>query len=145
MNGKKPSKEFLDSNILIYSADIDSPIKHATAKSLIYSLWESGQGCISLQVLQEFYVNVTGKIAKPISANNASKFIADLARWHVHSPTTSSLLNAIERQQRLQLSFWDAMIVTSAVEMGCSVLWSEDLNHGQSFDGVLVKNPFKAQ
>lgn len=142
MSGKKTSRAFIDSNVLIYSADISSPIKHATAKSLMNLLWESGQGCISLQVLQEFYVNVTRKIAKPISPSDAYSFIYDLAHWPIHSPTASSLLSAIERQQRLQISFWDAMIVSSAIEMDCSILWSEDLNNGQSYDGVIVRNPF---
>jgi len=111
---------------------------------LVEQLWESRDGCLSVQVLQEFFVNVTRKIAKPLSAEAAKEIVADYSRWHVHVPAADDLLGAIGIHQRAGISFWDAMIVRSAAEMDRDVLYSEDLNVGQQFSGVRVANPFKA-
>jgi predicted nucleic acid-binding protein len=97
---------------------------------------------LSVQVLQEFYVSVTRKVAHPLSPEQAASTIADLAVWHVHRPGAEDVLDAIRLQERYQTSFWDAMIVTSAIQLGCEVLWSEDLNAGQVYDTVRVVNPF---
>lgn len=68
--------------------------------------------------------------------------IWDLSAWTVHSPGVRDILHAVELHERMDVSFWDAMILTSANSLGCRVLCSEDLNPGQSYDGVLVVNPF---
>jgi predicted nucleic acid-binding protein len=88
-------------------------------------------------------VTVTRKIAKPLDAETAKEIIADLSRWYVHVPAADDVLAAIGIHQRAGISFWDAMIVRSAAEIGCSVLYSEDLNASQEYSGVLVENPFQ--
>lgn len=94
-------------------------------------------------MLQEFYVNVTRKVARPLSPEVAARIIADLSVWEVHRPSVEDVLDAIGAQARYQLSFWDAMIVVSAQQLGCRTLWSEDLNSGQVYNGVTVRNPFQ--
>jgi predicted nucleic acid-binding protein len=68
---------------------------------------------------------------------------ADFSRWHVHVPAAEDVLGAIGIHQRTGISFWDAMIVRSAAEMGCTALYSEDLNPGQEYSGVRAENPFQ--
>jgi predicted nucleic acid-binding protein len=135
-------RQFVDANILIYAHDCSAGEKRVQARDLIRALWYSGEGCLSIQVFQEFYVNVTQKIATPLSPDIAAQIIADLAVWHVHQPGVEDVLDAIRLQDRYQISFWDAMIITSAIQLGCQTLWSEDLNPGQVYDTVAVVSPF---
>ena len=135
-------RQFVDTNILIYAHDSSAGGKHDKAKALVNELWQSGDGCLSIQVFQEFYVNVTRKLAIPLSPEAAIEIITDLSTWQVHSPNASDLIDAIGLQTRRQISFWDAMILTSARQLGCRTLWSEDLNAGQNYEGVEVRNPF---
>ena len=135
-------RQFVDTNVLIYAHDDSAGAKHLRAEALIKDLWQSRLGCLSIQVLQEFYVNVTKKVARPLATSVAAQIITDLSTWQVHSPTSADVLQAIQLQERYQLSFWDAMIITSAVRMGCQTVWSEDLNSGQTYDQVMVVNPF---
>ena len=92
-------------------------------------------GCLSAQVLQEFFVNATRKIAKPLSAETAKEIVADMSHWHVQVPAADDVLGAIGIHQRAGISFWDSMIVRSAAEIGCNVLYSEDLDTGQDYSG----------
>jgi predicted nucleic acid-binding protein len=137
----KPS-QFVDMNIVIYAYDIHAGAKHSVARALMNDLWRSQTGCLSIQVLQEFYVNITQKIATPVDIATATQIIRDLSDWTVHTPIPEDVVNAIRVQQRYQLSFWDALVVWSAARLGCAVLWSEDLNPGQTYEGVQVQNPF---
>lgn len=135
--------EFVDTNILVYAHDRTAADKAEAASALIGRLWIEGTGAISVQVLQEFFVTVTTKVARPLEPSSAIEAMADYARWRVHSPTAGDVLAAAEAQRRNRTSFWDAMIVRSAHQLGCSLLWSEDLAHGRRYDGVLVKNPLR--
>ena len=134
---------FVDTNILLYAHDESAGGKQDRARALVKQLWESRDGCLSVQVLQEFFVNVTGKIAKPLDAETAKGIVADFSRWHLHVPAADDVLAAIGIHQRTGISFWDAMIVRSAAEISCAVLYSEDLNAGQEYSGVRVENPFQ--
>ena len=134
--------EFIDTNVLIYAHDLSAGQKHVQAKALIRELWESRSGCLSVQVLQEFYVNITQKVAKPLTPEAAAQIIAEVAVWEVHRPGADEVLDAIAVQDRYQISFWDAMIVASASHLGCKTLWSEDLNPGQVYEQLVVVNPF---
>lgn len=140
----KTSLQFVDSNILVYAYDLAQGEKHDRAKELLLSLWESELGCVSIQVLQEFYVNVTRKSAIPLPADQAAQLIRDFSDWVVHRPGVKDVLSAIELHLRHGISFWDAMIVQSARQSGCELLWSEDLSPDQDYDGVKVINPFAA-
>ena len=134
--------QFVDTNVLIYAHDESAGVKHEAAKQLLTELWKNRTGYVSLQVLQEFYVNVTQKVAKPLASEVAAEIIANLGAWPVHRPEIQDVLDAIGLQNRFQISFWDAMILTSAIALGCEIVWSEDLNPGQRYDTVVVKNPF---
>jgi predicted nucleic acid-binding protein len=136
------SLQFVDTNILVYAHDISAGQKHDRAQELLRGLWQSEEGCLSIQVLQEFYVTITQKVTKPLPLEDAAQIIADLSAWQVHSPRAEDVLDAILLQKRHQVSFWDAMILASAHQMGCTVLWSEDLNPGQVYDQVQVRSPF---
>ena len=72
----------------------------------------------------------------------AAQIIADLSVWQVHRPGVEDILDAIRLQKRYQVSFWDAMVISSALQLGCQTLWSEDLNTGQVYDSVTVQTPF---
>lgn len=136
------SLQFVDTNVLIYAHDRSAEHKHTRARELTRELWQTGEGCLSIQVLQEFYVNVTQKVAQPLASEVAAQLIADLSVWQVHRPGIEDILDAIRLQERHQVSFWDAMIIASAIQLGCQTIWSEDLNPGQVYDRVTVVNPF---
>ena len=137
----KYSPLFVDTNILVYAYDISAGDKHQRANALLRQLWERKVGCLSVQVLQELHVNLTRKVAHPVNLETASQIIADLCTWQVHVPDGSDVLGAIRIQQHDQLSFWDALIIRSAAEMGCVLIWSEDFSDGGIYEGVKVINP----
>lgn len=134
--------QFVDTNVLVYAHDVSAGMKHTRARYLLQTLWRSKCGCMSIQVLQEFSANITRKVAAPLSAAETAEVVRELAAWKIHMPEVNDILEAIRVQQRYRISFWDAMIVWSAARLGCDVLWSEDLNPGQTYEGVRVENPF---
>lgn len=133
---------FVDTNVLIYAHDRDAGRKHDVAETLLAKLWEEHNGAISTQVLQEFYVNVTRKIPNPLTAAQARSVIEPYHAWHLEINDFESILTASELEERHRLSFWDAMIVAAACRAKARKIVSEDLNHGQKIEGVLVENPF---
>ena len=138
------NRQFVDTNVLVYAHDVTARDKHSRARALVEELWGTRQGCLSVQVLQEFFVTTTRKIPRPLEASAAARIIDDLAHWHVHAPAAGDVLAAIDIHQRTGASFWDAMILRSAKELDCQVLHTEDLNSGQEYDGIQVRNPFLA-
>lgn len=138
------SYQFVDTNVVVYAHDIDAGTKHAQAKELIQTLWATQRGALSIQVFQEFYLNITRKVRQPLPASVAIQHITDLGQWEVHTPNVSDVVAAIEIQQRYQISFWDALIIRSAAQLRCELIWSEDFNPGQLYEGLKVVNPFVA-
>ncbi len=136
--------QFVDTNILVYAHDTSAGAKRERAAQLVEELWNARTGCLSIQVLQELYVSLTRKVARPLSSSSAAQILADLSVWRVHRPEARDVLEAIELHRRYDISFWDAMILRSAGQLGCQVLWSEDLNHDQVYDGIRIVNPFVA-
>lgn len=136
------SYQFVDTNVLVYAYDSSQGQKQTQARQLLHQLWQQQVGCVSIQVLQEFYVTVTRKLANPLAPADASQIIADLGLWRVHQPQVEDVLSAIQIQQRYQLSFWDSLIVRSANQLGCSLIWTEDLNDGQQIEGCAIQSPF---
>lgn len=136
------SLSFIDTNVLLYAYDEGAGERHVQAIELVDQLGRERSAAISVQVLQEFFVNVTRKSAVPLSLADARARVRLLSRWPTHSPLASDVVAATELSEASQLSFWDAMIVRSAARMECDVLWSEDLNAGQVISGVEVRNPF---
>jgi len=136
-----PSREFVDTNVLVYAFDSSAGIKQTAAKTLLERLWQTGTGTFSVQVLQELFVTVTRRVARPLSVDEAADRIREFAAWRVFSPTVDDILAAIDLQKKARVSLWDAMVVRAAAESGCDTLWTEDLNDGQTIQGVLVRNP----
>lgn len=134
--------EFVDTNIMVYAHDRSAGRKHTVAKELVRRLWDSGRGCLSVQVLQELYVTVTKKTRKPLEPEEARRVVHDLALWRSFAPDPADVLGAIDLARRHNVTFWDAMILWSAAQLGCDAVWSEDLNPDQTYDGVRVVNPF---
>lgn len=131
--------EFVDTNVLVCAFDHRTPAKQATAIRLIARLAAERSGRLSLQVLQEFYV---ASVRRGMPGEAAREQVQRLRYWTLHRPTHTDILAAIDRQLEHSISFWDAMIVQSAVQLGCAVLWSEDLQEGRTWDGLTVRNPF---
>lgn len=140
----EPAREFVDANVLVYAFDASAESKKAASTQLLERLWDTRTGCLSVQVLQEFFVTVTSKVARPLPVDEAAERIREFAAWNVFAPTAADVLTAIALQKQARLSFWDAMIVQAAAESGCGVLWTEDLRDGQVIRGVRVRNPFAA-
>jgi predicted nucleic acid-binding protein len=138
-------REFVDANVLVYALDASAGLKQKAAEKLLERLWETGSGCLSVQVLQEFFVTVTRKVARPLPAQDALSRIRELAVWSVFTPTTDDVIAAIGLHTQARISVWDAMIVVAAAESGCDVLWTEDLTDGQVLRGVRIQNPFSDQ
>ena len=135
-------REFIDTNILVYAFDASAGAKKAAAQKLLERLWEDGTGCLSVQVLQEFFVTVTRKVAQPLPVDEVADRIREIATWKVFTPTANDVLAAMALQKQAKLQFWDAMVVEAAAELGCDVLWTEDMNDGQRLRGVHIRNPF---
>lgn len=143
MSSTSAESEFCDTNVLVYAYDETAGPKHHRARELVDRLWPAGHGVVSIQVLQELYVTLTGKVRPPLPAAAARAIVADLARWRVVEPGHRDVLDAIDGSARWRISFWDAMLLTMASKAGARVLWSEDLQNGRTYDGVLVRNPFR--
>ncbi len=133
---------FVDTNILIYAHDSDAGEKGEIASQQLSELWESGEGRLSVQVLQEFFVNVTRKIEKPLPVAAAREIIRIYRVWARHGTGVDEVLRATEIQELNRLSFWDSLIVASAEKAGAGTILSEDLNPGQVISGIRVVNPF---
>lgn len=133
---------FVDSNILIYAHDRDAGRKRRIASATLKELWGTHSGTLSTQVLQEFYVNVTRKIPQPLTSAQAREIIGNYCAWPVVTVVPEMVLRASEMEEEYRLSFWDALIVAAASRCGAAKILSEDLNAGQSIEGVLIENPF---
>jgi predicted nucleic acid-binding protein len=138
----EPQREFVDANVLVYAFDSSAGRKRETARALLERLWESNTGWVSIQVLQEFFVTITKKVAKPLPVDDATARIREFATWRVFAPDADDVLAAIGIHLQSKIGFWDAMIVLAAAESGCDVLWTEDLADGQTLRGVRIRNPF---
>jgi predicted nucleic acid-binding protein len=136
-------KFFVDTNILVYAHDFKQGEKHERARALVAKLWDSGEGVVSTQVLQELCINLRRKAARPLSAEETRHLIQDYSSWDVVVNTAESVLQALDLETRYQISFWDALIVQAAASCGAAVVYSEDLADGQNYGAVKVVNPLK--
>jgi predicted nucleic acid-binding protein len=138
----EPQREFVDANVLVYAFDASAGRKQQAARRLLERLWDSRAGCLSVQVLQEFFITVTKKVTRPLPVDDATPLVREFAAWNVFSPTADDVVAAIGLHTQARIGFWDAMIVLAAAESACDVLWTEDLNDGQVLRGVRIRNPF---
>jgi predicted nucleic acid-binding protein len=136
-------RTFVDTNVLIYGHDVEAGRKHEIAKELLRSLWVDRAGILSTQVLQEFYVNATRKIRKPLTKPEARGIVDTYAPWRVEGITTGDIIAAFQIEDRTRIGFWDALIVAVAVRSDARRVVSEDLSAGQSIAGITIHNPFK--
>jgi predicted nucleic acid-binding protein len=139
----REDKVFVDTNILVYAYDASSGEKHKKAQGIMESCWNSGNGIISSQVLQEFFVSVTKKIAKPLDTSTAKEIVKDFLKWKTIIIDGEIILEAIDVHVRYKYSFWDSMIIASAVEGGAKTVFSEDLSDKHVIKGITINNPFK--
>jgi len=132
---------FADTNILLYSISL-SP-SEARKAEIAVALLAASDLCLSVQVLQEFYIQAT-RPAKPdaLSHRDAVAFIATWLRFPVQTLTVPILQAAFAANERWQISYWDAAILETARASGCDEVLSEDLNHGQDYGGIRITNPF---
>jgi predicted nucleic acid-binding protein len=134
-------KIFVDTNILIYAHDVDAKTKQETAKSVLLELWSQRTGVLSMQVLQEFYVNVTRKIATPLPKSVARLVVNSYSIWCMET-TPAEVAAAFRVEDESRIGFWDALIVASAAKSGATKILSEDLNAQQKIAGIRIENPF---
>jgi predicted nucleic acid-binding protein len=131
---------FIDTNVLVYADDADAGSKHERAQEILRKTIAAGVAVFSTQVLQEFFVVATRKLAVPAEA--ARRKIELLSRLDVVVIRPELILAAIDLHRLHSISFWDALVVKSAATARCARLLTEDLASGQTIDGVLVENPF---
>ena len=135
-------KVFVDTNILVYAHDLDAGNKHDQAAEIVSQVWESRNGVLSTQVLQEFYVTLTRKVSSTLSKLEARKLVQKYSHWHLVLNDLSIILQASEIEESNNISFWDALIVSAAYSQNVPTILKEDLNHGQIIEGIFIRNPF---
>ena len=135
-------KIFLDTNIIVYAHDRSSGKKNTIAMEIMEYLWEGKKGVISVQVMQEFYVCVTTKILKPLPLEVARRILEYLLNWDLIINDEYITIKAINLQEKYRFSFWDSLIVQSAIQSQAYTLLSEDLSAGQIIENVKIVNPF---
>jgi predicted nucleic acid-binding protein len=133
-------RSFFDTNILVYADDKAAPAKQRRAIELVAEHRRAGTGVLSLQVLQEYFVTITRKLH--VDAKIARRKIELLAEFDLVVPDLDDILAAIDLHRLHGFSFWDALVLRSAKEAACIVLFSEDLQLGRVVDGVQIVNPF---
>jgi predicted nucleic acid-binding protein len=133
---------FVDTNVLLYGSDPLDPAKQRRAQLWLNSLWEHGAGVVSWQVLHEFYVNAIRKLRS--SAMQARSTVDVFVEWQPVDTSHILIQRAWHWMDKVQLSYWDALIVAAAERCGCQWLLSEDFQAGQKLGSVTVVNPFRA-
>ena len=133
--------KFVDTNVLVYLFDADAAEKQTRARELLRS--ERHRLVLSVQVLGEFYVTVTRKLAVPLPADAAADAVDSLCALQVQALHPEHARSAVWRSRSSRLSYWDALIVETALGAGADVLYTEDLQHGQAIDGLRIVNPFR--
>lgn len=134
---------FVDTNVLVYARDLSQGDKQARAAAWISWLWASRRGRVSVQVLNEYYVTVTRKLRPGLLREEARADVRGLHLWRPVGVDGAILERAWRVEERWGLSWWDALIVAAALEVGCGTLLSEDLQEGARFDDLVVVNPFR--
>jgi len=137
-------KCFVDTNVLVYVHDLSAGAKCLRAQELTRDLWDSQNGVISTQVLQELYSALRRRLKVPVSVADARAVVQDYFQWEVVINNRDSIIRATEIEVRFKVSFWDGLILQAAEKASASLLYSEDLSHGQFYGSVRVMNPFLA-
>ena len=136
-------KVFVDTNVFVYLFDRDAPAKRATARQILETEGPPGRIVLSTQVLQEFYVNVTRKLGKPLSESDGASATNDLCAFDVVDVDKDMVVRSMALSRTERMSFWDALIVEAARTRGCDRLLTEDLQDGRQFGPLKITNPFR--
>jgi predicted nucleic acid-binding protein len=130
---------FIDSNVLVYTDDAASPEKQAVAIALVGDMMRARSGVVSLQVLQEYFTASTRK--RGVDAATARAKVELMGAFSMPPTDVDDVLAAIDLHRLHQWSFWDALIIRSAMQARCSRIYSEALQHGRRFEGMEIVNP----
>ena len=141
MNAISAGRVFFDTNIIVYSHDCDDIRKRDIASELLFYALKKRRGVISTQVLGETFVTLVKKYHR--NPDEATDEIRKLTRFRVVDLTAALVLHGLEIKAQFGLSYWDSLIIAAAERASCKVVFSEDLNDGQTYGSVLVMNPFK--
>ena len=133
---------FVDTGILVAAFDRLERDKHETAARLLASLWQSRTGVVSTQVLEEFHTLILRSKGLGVSLKSSQEIIEAFSYWQVFTPKPNDLLQAISLQEKYLLSFYDALIIQSALVCRCGLIYSEQLMHGLKAEGTRIVNPF---
>jgi predicted nucleic acid-binding protein len=134
---------FLDTNIFVYSFDSNDAKKSTIARDLIQNALKEQVGCVSSQVIQEFLNVSTKKFSPPLEAKDSLKYLNTVLAPLCEIFTSLDLYRkTIETAERWKYSFYDSMIITAAIQLNCSILYSEDLQHSQKIQSITIINPF---
>jgi len=137
------AKFFLDTNIVVYTFDSSTPKKKNLAQELVEQALRTQEGRVSTQVVQEFLNVATSKFTTPLTFSDAQQYLHDvLGPLCTVFPSIDLYRQALVLQQERRYSFYDSLIIGGAVQAGCDVLYSEDLQHGQQIRGLRILNPF---
>lgn len=135
-------RSFFDTNILVYLFDNNAPAKKERAQTLLVAETEAGRTVFSTQVLQEFFVTVTRKLSVPLSMEDAESVIRHLSTFPIVSVEAPHIMSAIARIRLTGYSFWDSLIIETAISAGAATLYTEDLQHDQVIEDLRICNPF---
>ena len=132
---------FVDTDVLVYAHDRGAGRRHELASALVRNLWRRRSGVIGTQVIRELYVNVRRKASRPIGLEEARRLVEDYLYWEVVVNDGRTIRGALDIEERSRVSFRDPLILQSEKVAGVETLYSEDLSHGQLYDGVRVIDP----
>ena len=135
------ARSFLDTNVLVYTDDNAASTKQRIARDMVATHRRAGTGVVSLQVLQEYFVTITRKLG--VDPQIARRKVELLAEFDVAAPDVGDILAAIDLHRLHGVSFWDALVLRSAKQAGCTVLLTEDMQDKREIDGVRIVNPFR--
>ncbi len=135
-----PGSLFVDTNVLVYAHDLNAGRKHQQAKAEVSRLWKADHPpCISVQVLQELFVNLRRLGVAP---DVAEEVVLDYSSWHVVNNTLPLFEAGLDSVKKWGISLWDGLIIAAARECGADTILSEDLSPKQDYGGLRVVNPF---
>jgi len=136
---------FVDTNILVYARDKSDQAKQARAAEILAFLWRNRTGRLSAQILHEYYVTATRKLKPGLSRTEARQDVRDLLEWHPRSVSAGILESAWEIEDRWRLSWWDSLVVASALDSGATILLSEDMQDGLAIHSLQILDPFSEE
>lgn len=138
------SAVFVDTNVLLYAFDDADKKKQERSRDWLAACWKRRCGCLSTQVLNEFYANARKRFATAISAGDARAEVRRYQQWKPWLIDQPTIETAWALESRYQLNYWDALMVAAAQHMGCQWLLTEDLQHDQQIEKLRIVNPFQA-